>query len=634
MRRRDLLKGAALLAPSVSLAQDTKWLTVVKRADGCITYDLIAGPCTTSTTNFSQPGTVAWVKRGFDNNNSSANTNETILTHANVGKLRQYYTLPMEGDRVGGEAQPLVCPAVVCDDGTIRDICIMQSMNNLLYAFDLNRSDIVWSKKLSVPVNGNQGTNIDAYGINDHWGMLATGVYDPSTFRIYCTAWTDPNGNAATAYWQMHVLDVRTGERVCAPVAVNGFSNSQTWNSMMRKQRSSLLMTNVNGVKTVFFASGTVYETSAGAAGWVFAFDVASNTFAADLAMTEGEGAGIWMAGGSMCADSAGYLYAVTGNGGFDGVTNFGESIVQLRYTPATSTSTATLKVIGCKTLWTDSQREGAGVSARRQVKSKKLAGINAQTADTNIPNNGRMDMSAMVAGVVYPSWPDEDFGSAPAVLLGNGWLLACGKDGIGYLVDTTNMGFTTETMVNNPTANYATLVQPPFWLTSFPGYQYNPAPANAQTLNQLYGGKTHHMHSGPVVYNGKVFVWGENSVLKVWSIGPKGLTWLADGNIYASAQIANSPGGMPGGFMCLSANGTTTGTAILWACVPDGDANKTVTTGTVYAIDAENFENGQVTVLWTSPKITYNKFCPPVVSNGHVIVNTYADEAIVYSQP
>jgi hypothetical protein len=54
-------------------------------------------------------------------------------------------------------------------------------------------------------------------------------------------------------------------------------SGTQDFNSQMRKQRSSLVETNVNGVKTVFGCSGTIFETGTGASGFCFAFDVASN---------------------------------------------------------------------------------------------------------------------------------------------------------------------------------------------------------------------------------------------------------------------------------------------------------------------------------------------------------------------
>ena len=85
----------------------------------------------------------------------------------------------------------------------------------------------------------------------------------------------------------------------------------------MRKQRSSLVETNVNNVKTVFGCSGTIFETGDGADGFCFAFDVSTNKMGPMLAMTAGEGAGIWMA----AADPQGFLYVITGNGDFDGET-------------------------------------------------------------------------------------------------------------------------------------------------------------------------------------------------------------------------------------------------------------------------------------------------------------------------
>ena len=52
------------------------------------------------------------------------------------------------------------------------------------------------------------------------------------------------------------------------------------------------------------------------------------------LAMTAGEGAGVWMAGQGPAADPQGYLYLLTGNGDFDGTSQWGESFLKLKYTP------------------------------------------------------------------------------------------------------------------------------------------------------------------------------------------------------------------------------------------------------------------------------------------------------------
>ena len=65
--------------------------------------------------------------------------------------------------------------------------------------------------------------------------------------------------------------------------------------------------------------------------GWILAYSPTSltllNTMEYDPNGSEG---GIWMAGQGLAEDSNGDLYASVANGSFDGVTNFGESLVHL----------------------------------------------------------------------------------------------------------------------------------------------------------------------------------------------------------------------------------------------------------------------------------------------------------------
>jgi hypothetical protein len=562
------------------------------------------------------------LKRGYDNVNSGANLNETVFTQASVAAqgIRKVFTLPMEGDARGCEAQPLIVPSVVMDDGTTRDICIVGSMNNTVWCYDANDSDIMWVKKLAVPVLGNG--SIDSWNINNYWGIISTPVIDQATGRIYIVAWTDPNGVPQTASYQMHVLNLKDGSRVCPPVRIEGTSTGQTWNKMMRKQRSSLLMTNVDGKKTVFFGCGTVQETSSGAAGWIIAFDCGTNTVSNSLALSSGEGAGVWMGGSSLLADSSGFLYCVTGNGGFDGVTDFGESVLKIQYTGTT------LQVVDHFTPWTDNARDGAVTN------SMKIAGQNGPTMAKNLPvNTGMGHMGASASP--YAGWDDEDLGSGGMTLTPSGALIVCGKDGVGYVVNSQNMGQTTPAQIASG-QNYSQLMSPPLWLTYFPGYGTNAAPPSPTSLDQLWGGKTRHMHSAPVQYNNTIFVWGENSPLRAWTLVNGTLTYLAQGNEIASANVTKAGGGMAGGFMCLSANGATAGTAVLWACIPYGDANQQVTNGRLLAYAADGFVNGAIKVLWDSQaqgvSFLYNKFDPPVVSGGKLFVPNYNDSIDVYA--
>lgn len=563
------------------------------------------------------------LKRGYDNNNTGANLAETTFTQANVRTqgIRKMFSLPMEGDARGCEAQPLIVPSVAVDDGTTRDLCVTATMNGLVYAFDANSSDIIWTKKLSVPILGSNG-NIDSWKINDHWSVVSTPAIDADTNRLYGVAWTDPAQNPNTGYWQMHVLNLKDSSRVCPPVAIEGTSKGQTWNKMIRKQRSSLLIATLGGKKTVFFAASTMGETAGGATGWIFAFDCATNKFTACLATSAGVGAGIWMGGSSMVCDGS-YLYAVTGNGGFDGKQNFGECVIKIAY------DGKTLSIVDWWPGWSDSGREG-----------NSPTGLVSQMADPNKPSDvdGVMQAHMMAAANPYAGWWDQDLGSGGLLLIpGTKALLCCGKDGIAYMVNTANMGKTQPEDFANPAANYAKLLQPPQWYTAYS--PNTPSPTNPTALDTLIGGKTRHQHSCSVYYNSPVngptvFCGGENSPVRAWKVSSTGkLTFLAQGNELASANVGGT-GGMTGSFMAVSSNGGKAGTGILWAMMPYGNANTQVTTGRLIAYSADP-TNGTLEKLWDSQdwniQIVFNKFGSIVVSGGKVRYATYDDQVLTF---
>jgi hypothetical protein len=450
----------------------------------------------------------------------------------------------------------------------------------------------------------------------------------------------------------------------------------------MRKQRSSLVMTNINGRKTVFFAYGTVLETGKNAAGAIIAFDVASNTITAFLPMSEGIGAGIWMGGQGVAADSDGFLYGVTGNGSFNGVNDFGETIFKAQYTPpATGSTKGSLAIVGHWSPYSDAGRVGKDPtqSGPPPPVTAKLAGESAPSEEMSaMPVGGSMSASLKGAKVVttfdqntgaavplvYPAdpkdaaWNDEDLGSAGCTLIAKsakrplqktGLLLCSGKDGIGYVLNTSNMGNTMPSDFANAKANCAKLAAPPVWLTASPG-PVDPCPQDTTTLNFMPWGKTRHLHMTPVQYQSPtrgmtIFVWGENSQLHAWQMSATGaLTYLAQSDEVASIESFNSPGGMPGGFCSLSSNNNALGTAIVWCSIPYGDGNAQITNGRLLAYDAENFitntanGNKSLKVLWDSQRFgipyIYNKFMPPIVWDGQVYLPNYNGGVDVYGVP
>ena len=606
--------------------------------------------CVSSLTLLAQ--TMApWLTRNADNSRSGWNASETLLTQASVtakGIVRATI-VPVIGDARGMEAQPLILPQVTTPLG-VRDVMVLPSMADVIRGVDAHDGSAIWQVTLGMPVNGSQA--IDTHQINQHWGCLSTGVIDPDTKRLYQVCWisSDQSGTPQTAQYFMFVLNVGDGSAVVPPVLIQGTSNGQSFAAAMRKQRSSLVETNVAGVKTVFGCSGTIFETQAGvASGYCFAFDVASNTVSAVLAMTAGEGAGVWMGGEGAAADAQGNLYVITGNGDFDAATQWGESFLKLQYTPPSAGTAGKLVVADHWTPWTDFQRTGnapppankvAGVSAPSEAVKPVNAGMNVSLKDARVEN--KVNDRGVSVALVFPNmangnWSDEDWGSAgPACIFPIGVCIATGKDGIAFPIKTAKLGGTTVADLNNPKKNCTKLAAPPVWLTMSPG-NVDPCPQNPQTLDFLPNGDTAHLHMTPVQFHDPVmnswtiFAWGENAQLHKWAVSPTGtLTYVRQGNEFASADVrGNPPGGMPGGFCSGSSNGADPNSAILVCTIPYGDANANVVNGRLLVYDPVHPEvDGSLKVLWDSQRFNiqflFNKFDPPVIDGGQIYVPNY----------
>src|SRR5579863_164391 len=601
---------------------------------------------------------VPWLTRSADNSRSGWNQHETQLTQASVvskGIVRETI-IPVIGDARGMEAQPLILPNVKTTRGT-RDVMVLPSMADVVRGVDAHDGSSIWQVTLGMPITGSQ--SIDSHQINQFWGCISTGVIDSDTQRLYQVCWVSPDktGNPRTGRYFMFVLNVADGKQVVPPVLIQGPNGKPDFNATMRKQRSSLVETNVGGVKTIFGCSGTIFETQAGvASGYCFAFDVASNTVSAMLAMTAGEGAGVWMAGQGAAADKQGFLYVLTGNGDFDGASQWGESFLKLKYTPASGGVAAKLEVADHWTPWTDLVRSGQAAAP-----AEKLAGVSAPSEALR-PVGGGMNMALnnakrleMISDrgtpivLVFPemasgNWSDEDWGSAgPACIFSIGVCIATGKDGIAYPIKTAGLGGTTPADLANPKANCAKLAAPPVWLTMSPG-PVDPCPTDPRALNFFPWGDTAHLHMTPVQFfdpvlqSWTIFAWGENSQLHKWAVSSTGnLTYLAQSHEFASTDVRGvPPGGMPGGFCSGSSNGADPDSAILVCTVPYGDANANIVNGRLLVYDPVHLAaDGSLNILWDSQRFAvaflFNKFDPPVIDGGQIYVPNYNGGVDVY---
>ncbi|GGP18931.1 beta strand repeat-containing protein [Silvimonas iriomotensis] len=131
--------------------------------------------------------------------------------------------------------------------------------------------------------------------------------------------------------------------------------------------------------------------------------------------------------------------------------------------------------------------------------------------------------------------------------------------------------------------------------------------------------------------YNNTLFGYGERDVLKTFPFN--GTTFAttpsAQGTIAPLSAISNDPS------ISISANGTTPGTAILWATFSaSGIANGSAQPGIFYAFDAAN----PGTMLWSSNQNaardamgSWAKWVPPIVVSGKVYLPTFDNTVHVY---
>jgi outer membrane protein assembly factor BamB len=575
--------------------------------------------------------------RSYDNRRTGANTSEKILTLSNVRDLKKLRELALDpGDDPRIEAQPLYVPQLQISGG-LHDVVIVCTMANNVYAFDVDSGAKLWKSNLGTPVApkvtgktifGLDETEIDLWGINIRWGILSTPVIDFDTKTLYIVNWSSPDGTRAKASHHLNALNISTGTPAHAPLAIQASAGpSAHFNSPNQKQRSALLLSPLREPagrhvkKTLFMACGMTGETTRGDHGWLIAFDVDSfRQIAAWTSTPSTLAGGIWQAGQGPASDDQRNVYAMTSNGGWNGTTDFAESFVRLRQTATT------LALADWFTPFRDQERPKAAA-------------------------NGY-------------DFTDQDLGSAGPVLPENtNLLVGCGKDGVLYVFDRAHLGKKAVDQTKPSLADNKPLINAVFF-TYFPGtFATNPL----VSVNGFPDGKTHHLHGSPIAWtsdaNGPMlFVWGENAPLRSWSLKADGqITFLGESQETASAfsGIFNA---MPGGMLTLSANGGTN--AIVWGSVPvkgtwdehnrddsgpqnEGNANQQIVEGVLRAYAATAFEgktpngNPRIKLLWqnTNPgdaqvgdaRYTYNKFCPPVVADGKVLLATYDGRVIVF---
>jgi uncharacterized protein (TIGR03437 family) len=367
----------------------------------------------------------------YDTHQTGANLQETSLTPTinwnNFGKLGTY---PVDGQVY---AQPLYVSGVAIG-GTNYNVVYVATMHNSIFAFNADAPQSatpLWQVNLGPIVPSGLFNFTD---ILPEIGILGTPAIDATKQVLYVVADTLPS-TVANPVFQLHALSLVDGHemfggpvQIAASVPGTGAgsdSGTIAFNAFWQLQRPGLMLAN----EILYVAFGSHADTG-NYQGWMLEYDASTlQQKGVFNSAPNGRQGAFWHSGRAPAVDGGGDIYAATGNGDWDGVANFGESLLHL---------------------------SGANLSLLDWYTPQEWSNLNDQ---------------------------DWDLGSAGTILIpGVNYLLTGGKAGMLYLVNYDSLGHlgpdTTGT-VQGVQVNEWGLFEMVLWNDAANGpvvYEYDPA--------------------------------------------------------------------------------------------------------------------------------------------------------------
>jgi hypothetical protein len=295
-------------------------------------------------TGATASGQVSVTTYHYDNYHTGWNSNETVLTPANVTSssfgLLQSVTLD---DQVDGE--PLVVPGVAITagayEGTTHDVVYVVTEGNTVYAIDVHSGTVLLDPNFGAPVPSPLGCNNNGPNV----GINSTPVIDPSSNTLYVMVYTQQSGKQR---YYLHALDLGSLTDKVTPQLVTAsheLTNGTVFqfNATYQRQRPALLL--ANGSIYAGFGSFCDFATNL-SRGWLLGWTAGTlapfpSNQLNDQQSTSPDNfflSSIWMSGYGPSTDDAGNVLFVTGNSDptgttYDGVTNIQESVVKVSST-------------------------------------------------------------------------------------------------------------------------------------------------------------------------------------------------------------------------------------------------------------------------------------------------------------
>ncbi|MGW3174371.1 outer membrane protein assembly factor BamB family protein [Streptomyces sp. NPDC001153] len=437
---------------------------------------------------------------------------------------------------------------------------IVATENNYVYGIDAVTGQKNWTRQLG-PTWPTSAVQAGCTAPAPHTGITSTPVYDQSSNTVYLTSKVNDGADVQHPHWYFHALDASSGaERAGWPVRIQGTptnSPGHPFNAFTSLQRAGLLL--LNGWVYAAFAS---HCDAAPYVGQVVGVKTSSRslTLWSDEAGSGNQGAGIWQSGGGLVSDGSGRIFLTTGNG-------FGTGS-----SPSPGPGSRPPGHLGESVVRLAVNSDGS-LSAR-----DFFSPANNRTLDSHDTDLGSGGPVALPGG----------FGTAAHPHL----LVQVGKDGRVFLLDRNNLGG----MGQGPNGTD----KPVSMAGPFEGVWGHPA---------VWGG------GGGYVYTVATKIGNARSPLRALKFGvnSSGIPTLT------SVGTSNEGFGYGSGSPVVTSNGTSPGSALVWA-VWSGSGSSTG--GALRVYDAVPV-NGVMHLRRSFPIGTTYGFVVPATYNGRVYVGT-----------
>jgi hypothetical protein len=518
----------------------------------------------------------------YSNRRTGANMQENLLNTSNVNASRfgKLFSRPVDGPIY---ALPLIVTRFKMPDGAVHDLVIVATLNDSVYAYDADnpaQTEPYWHVQLGTPIYTGErylGPSI---------GIVGTPAIDRSTNTIYLTAII--NTAAASGGYDagsfIFALDLSTGalkynspQRIVLPLA----TGEQQTDATAWLQRAGLLVSDGAVYVGYTYVSDDLLSIEHGFVQAFQADDLSVRLTSWESSPNTRHG-GVWQAARGLAADRFGNLFIVTGDGEWNGTTDFGNSVVELH--------------------------------------SRTLTVENYFT-----PSNWQ----ALFEG-------DIDLGANGVTLMpGTNLALTGGKQGVVYLLDRSNLGglqtnpTTDDSATDNSSGhyfqghwNFSGFLKPEKGLVPVQSFQASHGCGFTncgQHLSTAYWANRFHPY---------LFVWDKGDILRAWPFDQAFRRFRTNDSTVGPVQV-NDTGGI-----VVTSDGSKPRTGIVWAYTASQSPFTEAVPGTLRAFDAtdvtkEIYNSDQNATRDATGDFV--KFLSPVIANGRVYVGNQSGTMEVY---